>query len=37
MGPDGHILLVVATALLLLLALGVGGMSVWSLKKAKRA
>lgn len=36
-GPDGHILLVVATAILLLLALGIGGMSVWSLKKAKRA
>jgi carbon starvation protein len=37
MGPDGHILLVAATAILLLLALGVGGMAVWSLRKVKRA
>lgn len=32
---DGHGLLVVATALLLALALGVAGMSVWSLRRIK--
>ncbi len=37
MADDGHLLLVIATAILLLLAVGVAGMSVWSLRKTKRA
>lgn len=37
MGDGGHILLVIATAILLLLAVGVALMSVWSLRKIKRA
>jgi len=37
MGDDGHMMLVIATAILLLLAVGVAGMSVWSLRKTKRA